>query len=65
MVKITEIHPMEFEAWLNHNGYRQISEIKENMIINGHTEEEIQTEIDRLTDEYNDYIEDMLLGEDV
>lgn len=51
------MEPMTFEEWLRSEGYKQIVEIKEDMIIDSKSEEEIEAELEKLQDEYDEYLE--------
>lgn len=51
-IKIYDGGIVYFENWLKDNGYGYSNEIKENMAIDGSTEDEISIEIDRLYDEF-------------
>lgn len=50
---------LTFEQWLQEEGYDQIHSMKENMIVDDKNEDEIRDEIERLENEYEDYVEEM------
>lgn len=47
-----------FDHWLEVNGYHSKSEIRESMLIDGHSEEEVSEELDGIYDEFCEWADE-------